>query len=140
MKRNIPDTSKLADYNFKKSQRETHYKKIVDALKVLGLANGYEIALFLKMEHVQINRRLHELRKEDNPRIYRTETKHKTERNNFGYCYALVGDESPKSIYDAIMEPGIKTEDELRNGLKPQDLPPYSHVEKVKCHVWYFER
>ncbi len=113
-KRNTPDTSKLAQMNFTQQQIEIHQQKIVSALKVLQLANAFEIAVFLKMEHAQINRRLKVMREMVGAEIYRTEIKHKTKNNNQGYCYALTGVELPTSIFEGIMPSGAKTEKALK--------------------------
>lgn len=108
-KRRIPDTSKIAKVN-SEHLKQTHYQKIIDALTTLQLANGYEIAKFMGMEHVQINRRLHEMRDADSPKIYRTEIKHETTPGNKGYCYAITGVELPQSLFDAIIPAGTKVE------------------------------
>lgn len=108
-KRRIPDTSKIAKVN-SEHLKQTHYQKIIDALTTLQLANGYEIAKFMGMEHVQINRRLHEMRDTENPKIYRTEIKHATTPGNSGYCYAIIGVELPQSLFDAIIPSGPKVE------------------------------
>lgn len=128
MSRKIPITSRVANNNFTSEQRQTHYNKIVEAIKVLKLANGYEIAKYLKMEHVQINRRLHEMRKAENPKIYITEKKHATTQGNSGYCYALVGDDNPQSIYESIQKAGEKVEKDLPQELK--DAPVASNKEQ----------
>lgn len=88
MKRNTPSTSHDA-YAKAKPMIESHYAKIMDALKVMKSGTAEQIAIYLKMDHSQINRRVSEMEKLQ--LIYKPGIKKKTKTGREAFVWCIVG-------------------------------------------------
>lgn len=86
----LPETSHEAHEKVSNEMLRSIYQRIVDALKVLGLANYEEIALYLNVpDKNMISRRTKEM--EGLQMIYKPGTKSLTRSGRNAFQYALTG-------------------------------------------------
>jgi predicted transcriptional regulator len=93
-KRNLPQTSKDAYANLKPEQLREVYKKIIEALKILGTASTEQIASYLTMEHAKIHKRVSEM--ERMQMIYRPGNRVTTKSGCTAFVWCLSGNQ-PKT-------------------------------------------
>lgn len=87
MKRNNPITSHLANKEATLELRQNHWLKITEALKVLNLATGEQIAAEAKMDYHAVMRRIGEM--ERNEMVYKPGTKIPTSTGRLAFQYAI---------------------------------------------------
>lgn len=125
---NNPDTSLAANKSFTFEMRLTHFKKITEALKVLGAANYEEIANYLCFkDKVAVGRRLKEM--ELAGMIFKPGGKSSTTSGRQAYVYQLSGTQ-PKT--DFQIERALKGEgvgDFARKMREIAQKPPISQQE-----------
>lgn len=114
MPRKNPDTSLAAAKSFTEPMKQTHYNKIIEALKVLGVCNYETIGDYLGMRNnVQIARRLKEMMPPsiDNPKglnlIFQIGSKSPTKSGRMAYNYQLTGTQ-PKTDNETKTEKPLK--------------------------------
>lgn len=95
MKRNLPDTSHAANKAATLEMRQGHYKKIIDALSKLGVANYEKIADYIGLDRHAVGRRVSEM--EGLQLIYKPGTKSFTKSHRQAYDYCLTGQGMPKT-------------------------------------------
>lgn len=88
-KKKMPETSLEAYQRLTPEQVTAHHQKIIKAFVVLGSATADKIAEHTGIEHVQVNRRFHELRKLD--LIYNTGMKSPTRKGRNAFVHTLKG-------------------------------------------------
>lgn len=98
--RKNPVTSLAAYKNLHQEQKDAHYKKITDALRVLGSGTADGISEYLKMEHVQINRRMIELERDQ--KIYKSGLQKPTRRGRNAFVWFLC---EPKTSENNFNKP-----------------------------------
>lgn len=114
-KTNFPETSMDA---FKKAHPDMlaeHYRKIIDALKILGTCNYEKIAAHATMDRHQVGRRLKEL--EGMELIYKPGTKSNTKSGRTAFDYCLTGSGQPKTDNEVRYVKGEKTAADYANDL-----------------------
>lgn len=137
MRRN-PDTSISAYHSVSKEMKLTHYKKIIEALKVLGIANYEKIALFLCMtDRNMVSRRLKEMMPpdEDNPLglnfVFKPGSKSTTTSGRMAYDYQLTGTQPKTDVEQNQFKKGITTSTDFANKLikdmQPELFPSIPH-------------
>ena len=87
--RNNPATSIDAFKSLKPDQVREVYKKILDALKVLGQASSEQIAEYLTMEHAKIHKRVSEM--QGLSMIYRPGLRVPTKSGRTAFVWAIQG-------------------------------------------------
>jgi predicted transcriptional regulator len=90
-----PQTSLEAYKSVTVEMKNTHYSKILKALKSLGSGTYEEIGNHIGMERHQIGRRLKEMELEE--LIYKSGSKRPTKSGRSAYVYFLVGSNQPKT-------------------------------------------
>jgi predicted transcriptional regulator len=103
MKRNNPSTSKDAFKSLRAEDLREVYKKIMDALKVLGSASTEQIAEYLTMEHAKIHKRVSEM--EGMQLIYRPGGRVPTKSKRTAFVWTICDPSQPK-----VEKPSIKEE------------------------------
>lgn len=85
-KRKIIETSQAAYQSLQPDQIRAIYSKIIEALKVLGMASTEQIATHLTLEHAKIHKRVSEMCKLE--MIYRPGKKvvNKSGRSSYVWC------------------------------------------------------
>jgi len=95
-KRKLPDTSIAAGKAAHAEMKNSHYGKIIGALKVLGVANYETIAKYVGFkDRNQVSRRLKEM--EGLLLVFKPMTKSNTSSGRQAYNYQLTGDSQPKT-------------------------------------------
>ncbi len=89
---NLPQTSHEANKAATLEMRQRHWDKIKEALMVLKLATGGQIAQEAKMDYHAVMRRLSEM--ERNEMVYKPGGKIPTSTNRLAYQYAIRGSET----------------------------------------------
>ena len=90
-----PSTSLEAYKSITVEMRNTHYSKILKALKSLGSGNYEELANHVGIDKTQIGRRLKEMELEE--LIFKSGLKRPTKSGRNAYVYYLVGSSQPKT-------------------------------------------
>jgi len=99
MSSKMPDTSLAAGRLFTDDMKNTHYKKIIGALKVLGVANYETISKFLGMiDRNQISRRMKEM--EGLGLVFKPTSKSPTSSGRMAYNYQLTGTQPTTEIQE----------------------------------------
>jgi hypothetical protein len=100
-KTKMPDTSLAAHKAVHAEMKNSHYGKIIGALKVLGVANYETIAKYVGFkDRNQVSRRLKEM--EGLLLVFKPMTKSSTSSGRAAYNYQLTGDSQPKTDNEAI--------------------------------------
>jgi predicted transcriptional regulator len=86
-RKKMPTTSLDAYKSLQPDQVRAIYSKIIDALKVLGMASTEQIALHLTLEHAKVNKRVSEMEKLE--MIYRPGTRVPTKSGRTAYQWCL---------------------------------------------------
>lgn len=90
-----PSTSLEAYKSVTVEMKNTHYSKILKALKSLGSGTYEELANHIGMDRHQIGRRLKEMELEE--LIYKGGVKRPTKSGRNAFVYYLVGSSQPKT-------------------------------------------
>lgn len=90
-----PSTSLEAYKSVTVEMKNTHYSKILKALKSLGSGTYEELANHIGMDRHQIGRRLKEMELEE--LIYKSGLKRPTKSGRNAFVYYLVGSSQPKT-------------------------------------------
>lgn len=117
---NQPKTSLDAYKSVTVEMRNTHYSKILKALKSLGSGTYEELSNHIGMDKHQIGRRLKEM--EVDELIYKSGTKRATKSGRSAYVYFLVGSNQPKTEKEINFAKVKKTATEYANSLIKQTL------------------
>lgn len=124
----LPDTSHAAKAAFTDVMKQTHYDKIVKALKVLGKANYEKISIFMGMkDRNQVSRRLKEMMPpdEDNPKglnmVFKPGTKSATTSGREAYDYCLTNNH-PKTEPKPISEKQTNITTDSKNTVIQKEL------------------
>lgn len=118
--RHNPDTSKEAFNALTPEKLSKDYKKIIEALKVLGSGNYEQISDYIQCREPNVvSRRLKEL--ESMQLIWKPGAKNLTKRNRSAYIYQLIN--QPKVETTIINEfKGRKASTDFAKGLIQQNL------------------
>lgn len=84
---NLPQTSHDANKAATLEMRSRHWDKIKEALNILKLATGEQIAIQAKMDYHAVMRRLSEMERLE--MVYKPGTKMPTSTNRLAYQYSL---------------------------------------------------
>lgn len=90
-----PETSREAYLSVTLEMKNTHYSKIIKALKTLGSGIYEELADYMGMEKNQVSRRLKEMEMQE--LVYKSGTKRPTRSGRNAFVYYLVGSSQPKT-------------------------------------------
>lgn len=106
-KRKLPQTSLDAKASLQPDQIRAIYQKIVEALKVLGMASSEQIATHLTMDHSKIHKRTKEM--ETLEMIYRPGTRVPTKSGRTAYQWGLRNNQpiTEKSIEKSFKGPSV---------------------------------
>lgn len=115
MKRKLPSTSLDANQKATLEMRQGHWKKITDALSILGTANAEKIAKFIGLDQHQVSRRTLEM--EGLGLIYKPGTKTPTAKGRMACDYCLTGKEIPKTDAEVTYRKDEKSAHEYANDL-----------------------
>jgi len=89
---NLPETSHLSNKDATLQMRQCHWLKIKEALSVLKLATGEQIAVQAGMDYHAVMRRVGEMERME--MIYKPGTKALTKTNRLAFQYALRNPET----------------------------------------------
>lgn len=100
-KRKLPDTSIAAGKAAHAEMKNSHYGKIIGALKVLGVANYETISNYIGWkDRNRSSRRLKEM--ECLMLVFKPMTKSPTSSGRAAYNYQLTGESQPKTEVEAV--------------------------------------
>lgn len=110
-----PETSRAAYRELSAEGVRNMYARIVEALKVLGIANYEELSDYLQCREPNIiSRRLAEMERFEPPLIFKPGAKRKTKRNRDAFVYQLTGNQ-PKTENELKVQKTEKTEQKSKN-------------------------
>lgn len=123
MKRSLPSTSHAA-YAQAKPMISSHHAKILDSLKVLKSATAEQIAIHLKMDHSQINRRVSEM--ERLQLIYKPGVKKKTKTGREAFVWYVIGEQytETENLYANGQKTSTDYSKELIKSTRKKNIQP----------------
>lgn len=127
MKRKLPDTSLDANKRATLEMREGHYKKIKDALSVLGKANYEKIADYVGLDRHAVGRRVSEMERLEF--IYKPGTKSSTKSGRQAYDYCLTGNGMAKTENEVRYKAGEKSAADFANDLINKTTNPFIQTQ-----------
>lgn len=116
-KRKNPQTSVDAYKSLQPDQIRAIYQKIVEALKVLGMASTEQIAEYTTIAHPKIHKRVSEMEKLE--MIYRPGTRVKTKSGRTAYQWTLCNNQPKVERKPEKALPGKSVSDYSKEILNP---------------------
>jgi predicted ArsR family transcriptional regulator len=119
--RKNPDTSHAAYRAVTEEMRDNHFYRILKALKVLGMASAEQLADFLGMDHVQVNRRTSEMERRE--LIWRSGSKVPTKTGRWAFLWTIRGDNQPTTTASEKLMKGETVSDISKKMQKTINTP-----------------